>query len=231
MRHTNQQPFCFDLRQTAQQKLAEAAHMFDLCKDRFDDHFSSAEHFTSGFATKLVPHPFLQRGIGWQRCLLISREGLTLIWWHMQIDSSHGLMSKGGLAVVAGISRGLPRQAAQISFHLAQHRHQLFLIHARLHYFGSDNDLRLSIYSDLNVVGLLESLSCMVLHDARVRISEVAFALRCRQGLARVNYFASRELLALLFCLFLLALSGGSFFLRSFTCFALHIGLQLTDSS
>src|SRR5262249_55009898 len=93
------------------------------------------------------------------------------------------------------------------------------------------NDLRLSIYSDLNVVGLLESLSCMVLHDARVRISEVAFALRCRQGLARVNYFASRELLALLFCLFLLALSGGSFFLRSFTCFALHIGLQLTDSS
>src|SRR5215470_17418761 len=190
MRHTNQQPFRFDLRQPAQQKLAKATHMFDLREHRFDDHFSSAEYLTAGFAGQLVPHSFLQRGVCWQRCLLSSIERLTLIWWHMQIDGSHGLMRDGSPTVVAGIGRGLYRQAPQISFYLAQHRHQLFLVHTRLHYFGSDNDLRLSIYSDLNVVGLLESFARMVFHDARVRIREVAFALRLRPSLTRVNDLA-----------------------------------------
>src|SRR6185369_14820057 len=218
MRHTNQQPFGFDLPQPAQQKLAKASHMLDLRKDRFDDHLSSAEHFSSGLAGQLVPHPFLQRGVCRQRRVLLSLEWLTLIWWHMKIDASYGLMSKGGSAVVAGIGRGLHRQAAQISFHLAQHRHQLFLVHTRLHYFGSDDDLRLRIYSDLNVIGLLESLTRMVFHDARVGIGEIAFALWRRQRLARVNYFARPELLALLFCLLLFALSFSSFFLCSCTC-------------
>src|ERR1051326_4859212 len=86
MRHTNQQPFRFHLRQPAQQKLPKATHMFDLGKDRFDDHFSSAEHFTTVLAGQLVPHPFLQRRVCWQRGLLLSLEGLTLIWWHVQID-------------------------------------------------------------------------------------------------------------------------------------------------
>src|SRR5690348_2295366 len=92
MRHTHQQPFRFHLRQPAQQKLPKAAHMFDLREDRFDDHFSSAEHCTSSFAPKLVPHPFLQRSVAGQRGLRRSREWLTLIWWHMQIDSPYGLM-------------------------------------------------------------------------------------------------------------------------------------------
>src|ERR1044072_2196293 len=227
MRHTNQQPFRFDLRQPAQQKLSEASHVFDLPEHRFDDHFSSAEHFTTGLATKLVPHSFLQRGIGGQRCSL---EGLALIWWHVQIDGPHGRMRKGGLAVVAGIGRSLRRQASQVPFHFTQHWHQLFLVYARLHYFRRHNDLRLSVYANLNVVGLLESLSGMVLHDARVRISEVTFALRCRHRLAQLNYFARPELLALLFCLLLFALSFGDFFLRSFTGFALHIGLQFADA-
>src|SRR6185503_13604264 len=231
MRHTNQQPFRFDLPQPPQQKLTKAAHMLELRKDRFDDHLSSAEHFPTGLAGQLVPHPFLQRGICGQRRVFLSIEWLTLIWWYMQIDGSHCLMSNGGSAVVAGIGRGLHRQAAQISFHLAQHRHQLFLVHPSLHYFGGYNDLRLSIYSDLNVIGLLESLGRMIFHDARVRIGEVAFALWRRHRLARVNYFARSEFLALLFCLFLLALSLGDFFLSSFTCFALHIRLQLADSS
>src|SRR6185369_1635008 len=229
MRHTNQQPFRFDLRQPPQQKLTKAAHMFDLREDRFDDHFSSAEHLTTVLAGQLVPHPFLQRRVCGQRGLLLSIEGLTLIWWHVQIDRPHCLMRKSGLAVVAGISRGLHRQATQISFHLAQHRHQLFLVHPSLHYFGGYNDLRLRIYSDLNVIGLLESLTRMVFHDARVRIGEVAFALWCHHRLAWVNYFASREFLALLFCLLLFALSFSDFFLRSLTCLAFHIGLQFTD--
>src|ERR1044072_661640 len=99
MRHTNQQPFRFDLREPAQEKLTEAAHMLDLRKDRFDDHLSSAEHFPSGLAGQLVPHPFLQRGVCWQRRVLLSIEWLTLIWWHVQIDAAHGLVSNGGSAV------------------------------------------------------------------------------------------------------------------------------------
>src|SRR5918992_4078546 len=198
MGHTNQQPFRFDLAQPAQQKLPKAAHMFDLSEDRFNDHFSSAEHFTTGLAGQLVPHPFLQRGVCGQRCLLLSRAGLTLIWWHMQIDAPQCLMGKGGLAIVASIGRGLYRHSPQISFHFAQHRHQLFLVHARLHYFSSDDDLRLSVYSDLSVIGLLKSLARMVFHDARVRIGEVAFALRSWHSLARVDYFARREFLSLL---------------------------------
>src|SRR5690348_10907830 len=230
MRHTHQQPFRFHLRQPAQQKLPKAAHMFDLREDRFDDHFSSAEHCTSSFAPKLVPHPFLQRGVAGQRGLRRSREWLTLIWWHMQIDSPYGLMRKRGLAVVTGIGRSLHRHSSQVAFHLTQHRDQLFLVHARLHYFGRHNDLGLRVYAELNVIGLLEGLARMVFHDARVRISEVAFALRRRHRLARVNYFARRALLALLFCLFLLMLSCSGFFLRRFTCFALHVGLQFTDA-
>ena len=66
MRHTNQQPFRFDLRQAAQQKLPKASYMFDLRKDWFDDHFSFAEHLAPGFAAQLVPHPFLQGGVFWQ---------------------------------------------------------------------------------------------------------------------------------------------------------------------
>src|SRR5690349_21320826 len=98
MRHTNQQPFRFDLRQPAQEKLAKASHMLDLRKDRFNDHLSSAEHLTSGLASKLVPHPFLQRGVGGQRRLFLSLEWLTLIWWHVQIDGPHGLMRQRRLA-------------------------------------------------------------------------------------------------------------------------------------
>src|SRR6185369_10439751 len=105
MRHTNQQPFRFDLPQPPQQKLTKAAHMLELRKDRFDDHLSSAEHFPSGLAGQLVPHPFLQRGICGQRRVFLSIEWLTLIWWYMQIDGSHGLMSYGGSAVVASIGR------------------------------------------------------------------------------------------------------------------------------
>src|SRR5919198_3033421 len=213
MCHTNQLPFRFDLPQPAQQKLTKASHMFDLREDRFNDHFSSAEHFTTGLAAEFVPHLFLQRGVCGQRCLLLSIEGLTLIWWHMQINAPQCLMRNGGLAVVASIGRGLDRHSPQISFHLAQHWHQLFLVHARLHYFSSDDDLRLSVYSDLNVIGLLKGLARMVFHDARVRIGEVAFALRSRHSLTRVNYFASREFLSLLFCLFLLTLSFSSFLL------------------
>src|ERR1044072_6619717 len=111
MRHTNQQPFRFDLRQSAQQKLTKASHMFDLREDRFDDHFSSADYLTSGLAGELVPHPFLQRRICRQGCLLGSIEGPTLIWWHVQIDGAHGLMRKGGSAVIASIGRGLYAQA------------------------------------------------------------------------------------------------------------------------
>src|SRR5215510_2492626 len=103
MRHTNQQPFRFDLRQPAQQKLTKAAHMFDLREDRFDDHFSSAEHLTPVLAGQLVPHPFLQRGLWRQCCLLSSIERFTLFWWHMQINGPHCLMSNGSLAVVASV--------------------------------------------------------------------------------------------------------------------------------
>ena len=39
MGHTNQQPFRFDLCQAPQQKLPKASYMFELRKDRFDDHF------------------------------------------------------------------------------------------------------------------------------------------------------------------------------------------------
>src|SRR6185503_13273150 len=76
---------------------------------------------------------------------------------------------------------------------------------------------------------LLESLARLVFHEARVRIGEVAFALWLWHRLARVYYFARPELLALLFCLLLFALSFGDFLLRSFTGLALHIALQFTD--
>jgi len=59
MRHTNQQPFRFDLLQATQQKLPKASDMFDLGKDWLDDYFSLTEDFPPHFASQLVPHPLL----------------------------------------------------------------------------------------------------------------------------------------------------------------------------
>ena len=107
MRHTNQQPFPFDLGQAAQQKLPKASYVFDLRKDRLDDHFSFAEHLAACWASQFMPHPLLNSGVWWQGFCAADR--LTLIWWYVQINFSYCLMGKRGFAVVAGIGR--PAQA------------------------------------------------------------------------------------------------------------------------
>src|SRR5258705_13232884 len=104
MRHTNQQPFRFGLFQAPQQKLPKAADMFDLRKDRLDDHFSFSEHPAACWASQFMPHPLLNSGVWWQGFCAADR--LTLIWWYVQINSSYCLMGKRGFAVVARVGPG-----------------------------------------------------------------------------------------------------------------------------
>src|SRR5204863_9311513 len=56
MRQTDQQPFAFDLRQPAQHELAEAANVFDLSKDWFDDRLATVVNLASRSAFQFVPH-------------------------------------------------------------------------------------------------------------------------------------------------------------------------------
>ena len=101
MRQTNQQPFRFDLLQAAQQKLPKASDMFELRKDRLDNHFSFAEYLAPSRASQLMPHPFLNSGVCWQGLFPIDR--LRLIWWYVQINATYCLMGKRGFAVVASV--------------------------------------------------------------------------------------------------------------------------------
>ena len=91
----------------------------------------------------------------------------------------------------------------------------LLLVVSRLHYLGPDDDLRLRIHPNLNVVSLLKTLRYQVLHHPRIRISEVALTLRQRQDFSLCGYLPFRTPIALCagFWLFLLStlLRGGGF--------------------
>src|SRR6266404_4366387 len=235
MRHTHQQPFRFDLSQAAQQKLPEAAYVFELGKDRLDNYFSFAEHLAPGFAAQFVPHPFLQGGVFWQSSFRSPIERLPLVRRHMQVNGSYERMSNRGLTVVAGISRDLIRQPSQVLFYLLQQRHQLFLVHPGLHYFGRYDYLGLSVNSELDVVRLLESLRPVVLHDPRVRVGEVALGFRSRNNLIGVNYSGGTTP-KLLSALLLLQAVLSVFLLRCLSLFLsngarllLDVRLQLAD--
>ena len=56
MRQADQQPFAFNLSQSAQHKLPEASYMFDLRENWFDDRFAAVEMLPAVRTHQFLPH-------------------------------------------------------------------------------------------------------------------------------------------------------------------------------
>src|SRR5216684_1952861 len=215
MRQTNQQPLRLDLGQSPQQKLAEATYVFNLSEHRFHDRLAQVVERATLGAFQFVPHVLLHTGTRRQRLCQSTQVRLPLVRRHMQINSAHRLVGQRRHTEVATISRSRLRHSPQILCYLLQHRNQLLLVVSRLHYLGPDDDLRLRIHPNLNVVSLLKTLRYQVLHHPRIRISEVALTLRQRQDFSLCGYLPFRTPIAFCACFWLFLLStllrGGGF--------------------
>src|SRR5262245_26014447 len=112
MRQTDQQPFALDLDQPAQHELAEAAHVFDLSEDWFDDRLATVINLASRSAFQFMPH--LRPHSGVERWGLRHHARFWFIGWHIQIDTPQSLGSDHRAAEVSSVSRNYCRQAPQI---------------------------------------------------------------------------------------------------------------------
>src|SRR6266550_5878332 len=185
MRHTNQQPLRLNLSQAAQQKLTKAAHVFKLREHWFHDRLPPVVERPTLRTFQFVPHALLYRGERRQRLGPRFLPGFRLAWRHMQIYLAHRFVSQRRGTEITTVSRSSLRHSSQIGCYRLQHRHQLLPIIPRLHHFGRHDDLRLRIHPNLTVVCLLITLRYQILHDPRIRISEVALTFRRRQDLPR----------------------------------------------
>src|SRR4029078_9347686 len=99
MRQAYQQPFAIHLRQSAQHKLAEAAHVFDLSEDWFDDRFASIEKLPPWLTQQLLPHARAHAAV------LRGRTPPRLVRGHVQINLTKGCRSDHGTTKVSAIAR------------------------------------------------------------------------------------------------------------------------------
>src|SRR6266851_6076718 len=102
MRQTDQQPFAFYLGQPPQHKLAEAAHMFDLAKDWFDDCLAPVVDLASWSAFQFEPH--LRPHTGVRRGSLWNNARIRFIGRHIQIDAPQSFCSDHRAAEVSSVS-------------------------------------------------------------------------------------------------------------------------------
>src|ERR1035441_8737504 len=121
---------------------------------------------------------------------------LTL-WRHQQLDALHLGVGHRSFAEITRI-RSVLRLPAHVLCHLFQHRQQLLLVIGILRHRRHD-DLRMTLYRCLRVVGLHEAFRRPVFHDAGFRIGEVPLRLRFWCGLLGIGHLwrAPSELFAL----------------------------------
>src|SRR6185295_4387563 len=102
MGQTNQQPFSLHLRQTAQEKLTHAAHVFEISKNRFHNGLALIVDGRSGFTLQLVPHAFLHASSRAQRQWPF---GCAFIRWHIHVYRLQSFLGYRRGAEVTRISR------------------------------------------------------------------------------------------------------------------------------
>src|SRR2546421_395481 len=220
MSQTDQQPFSFDLFQPAQEKLPEAAQMFNMSEHRLDDYLASVVQRASGWTLQLLPHLCSDTAIGG------SDRRLNFVRLHIQVDPLECFITEHCTAEISSISQNYFRHLSEVLFYFLYSWSQLLLVIGRLHHSSGDNNLRLGINGDLAVIGLHVVSGGRVHHQPRIRISQVALRLRSRDCLAgfRLRPLATAIVMWPNVATFLLLLFLGSCLLS----FALQLGLQLS---
>src|SRR2546421_1118656 len=221
MSQTDQQPFSFDLFQPAQEKLPEAAQMFNMSEHRLDDYLASVVQRASGWTLQLLPHLCSDTAIGG------SDRRLNFVRLHIQVDPLECFITEHCTAEISSISQNYFRHLSEVLFYFLYSWSQLPLVIGPLHHSSGDNNLRLGINGDLAVIGLHVVSGGRVHHQPRIRISQVALRLGAREGLAG---FRLRPLATAI----IMWASGATFFLLlllhcCFFGFAFQLGLQLAD--
>src|SRR3989442_13401262 len=114
MSHTDQRPFCFDLRQSPQQELTKLTQMFDRGEYRFDDGVAALVDLIATGTLQFLPHALANAGIVRKFAPGPTGQPRLVIRRHIQINSLQTFVCQSRRAEVAGISCSLIRQAPQV---------------------------------------------------------------------------------------------------------------------
>lgn len=232
-RQAHQGPFVLDIRQPAQQELAETHHRLGDPEYRLHRLLAQCIGRAPGLGLESVLHVLDRAGRLLQRC----RLALAPVPMVGVPANGKQWLDPGGLTdfdvlftEVAGIAQQLPRLVQPLGerLELGQHRRDLFLVVARLGHMRRHDQHGFAIDQRLGVVALLEAAPGH-LHDARVFVGQIDLFVRVRADLRRLRRLAA-GFLATGLALGQLGLILGLLPLEAFPGPRFDLGLGLCDS-
>src|SRR5687768_8427862 len=193
MREADEVPLVLHLVEAAEQELSEAARLLDLAEDRLDGDLAQA--IAAATPGTLEPGGHRRDPAARPRRARLGGRGFAVALPPGGDVGARAARVGGGqigLRAVAGIGRGLARDAAGVGDDRVDHRRQLVLVAARVSDAGGDDDLMPGIDRGLRVVALDEAV--LGLEDAALGVGEVALRLVFRDARrGRLLAFAARR--------------------------------------